>query len=125
LILYSRGKPLVADIHARREARTLLSTFNSQKSLVLSLFEWADKFGGNIIPLSIQLTKLEDDVEGTTARYLDQEYQHAISMMDSIAPRIIKITEEAIEAKDQALIWIYLSEWLAVTSTAVISGIIV
>jgi hypothetical protein len=125
LVLYSRGRPLIADIQARREARRLLSTFQSRKLVVLSMMEWADAFGANILPLSQELTLLEMDVESAALSYLDQEYALCITGMESMEPRIASITGDAVRLKDEALFWVYLSEWLAVTSVGMVSGVVV
>jgi hypothetical protein len=35
---------------------------------------------------------------------------------------ITLLTAEAVKLKDQALLWVYISEWLAVTSTSIFAG---
>jgi hypothetical protein len=125
LILYSRGMPLISDILTRREARRLISTFQAEKLLVLAMMEWADMFGANILPLSDQLTELEEDVERATTFYLEQDYPDAISAMEEVSPKIMGITNQAMELKDQALFWVYLSEWLAITSVSLVTGAVI
>ncbi len=122
LILYSRDMPLISDIFARREARRLISTFRGEKLLVLSMMEWAEMFGANVLPLSDQLAGLEEEVERATAMYLEQSYPDAISAMDEVSPKVIELTKRAMEIKDQALFWVYLSEWLAITSVSMVAG---
>jgi hypothetical protein len=125
LILYSKGMPLISDILTRREARRLISTFQAEKLLVLAMMEWADMFGANILPLSDQLTELEEDVERATTFYLEQDYPDAISAMEEVSPKIMGITNQAMELKDQALFWVYLSEWLAITSVSLVTGAVI
>ncbi len=73
LILYSLDRPLIADIQARRGARHLISTFTGQKLLVLSMMEWADNFGANILPLADRLQEAEELVEVVVDLYLEQD----------------------------------------------------
>jgi hypothetical protein len=89
------------------------------------MMEWADAFGANILPLSQELTLLEMDVESAALSYLDQEYILCITSMESMEPRIASITGDAVRLKDEALFWVYLSEWLAVTSVGMVSGVVV
>jgi hypothetical protein len=124
VLLYSLDRPLISDIHARREARRFLSTFQAQKLLILSMMEWADNFGANIFPLHDELTALERDAENATIYYLNQDYTETVAFMDSLSPRIARITEDALRLKDQALFWVYLSEWSGVTGTCIIAGMV-
>jgi hypothetical protein len=125
LILYSLDRPLISDIHSRREARRLLSTFRAQKLLVLSMMEWADNFGANVLDLSDRLSILEDHVDDALQRYLEQDYPSAITIMQSTDMAILEITGDAIRLKDEALFWVYISEWMVVTSVAMLTGFIV
>jgi hypothetical protein len=121
LIFRSLDLPLVGNIHARRKARLELTGFQSQKLLVLSLMEWADSFGTNIIPLVEQLNEVEEEAEGAMDYYIDGDYGSAISLMESMREEIADITVLAVRMKNEAMYWIYISEWLAITSTSILS----
>lgn len=125
LLLYSLDRDLIGDIHARREARHLLSTFRAQKLLILSMLDWAEKFGANILPLSCRLGEIEREAEGAVDRYLEQDYASAIAFMESMSWKVSDITTDAMRQKDQALFWVHVSEWLAVTSVLMISGVVI
>jgi hypothetical protein len=45
--------------------------------------------------------------------------------MESMSADIIGITEEAVRLKNEAMAWIYVIEYLVVTSTTLLSGYIV
>jgi hypothetical protein len=125
LILHSLDRPLIRDIHSRREGRRLISTFKAQKLLVLSLMEWADNFGANVLDLSERLSILEYRVDDAFHRYLDQDYHSTITIMQSTETTIIDITGDAIRLKNEALLWVYISEWMVVTSVAMLTGFVV
>jgi hypothetical protein len=125
LILYSLDRPLINDIHARREARRLLSTFQAQKLLVLSMMEWADHFGASVLSLSTRLTDPEREVANATDSYLEQEYNAAVSVMQTMSPRVTEITGDAVDMKNEAMLWVFISEWMAVTSTGMVAGAVV
>jgi hypothetical protein len=122
IVFYSMDLPLIADIFARREARALLSSFQTSKLLVIHMMEWADNFGANILPLSERLTIVEEEAQEAMEFYVEQEYDAAISFMDSMTDRIIGITDEAVRLKNQALFWVYVSEWLAVSGVSLCTG---
>jgi len=122
LIFYSFGMPMVEDIHSRREARRVLSNFQAQKLLVLSMMEWADKFGANIFPLNEDLTALEREASSAMNYYLEQDYAGVITFMDSISSAIMDLSSEAVRLKDGAMAWAYLVEYFVVTSASLIAG---
>ncbi len=122
LILYSLDRPLITDILSRREARRLISAFKTQKLLVLSMMEWADNFGANILSLSGRLTDLEFIVENATVFYLEQDYPQTTSIMQQMSTRIIGLTRDAVKLKDEALFWVYTIEWMVVSSVAAVAS---
>jgi len=125
VILYSLGRPLLTDILSRRSARVSIATFRSEKLLVLSMMEWADKFGANTLPLSNRLGELDSQAAAAHEQYLDQEYDSVISTMSAISSQMKEITALAVHLKDQALFWVFISEWLVVTSAAIVAGLTV
>jgi len=124
MILYSVGRPLISDINSRREARHLLSSFNEEKILILHMMDWADTFGANTLPLTLRLSTLEAEVEVAIQHYLEEEYGTVISLMDEIAERVSRITADTVRLKDQAMLWVFVSEWLVVTSVCILSGLV-
>jgi len=125
VILYSLDRPLLTDILARRSARLSIAAYRSEKLLVLSMMDWADKFGANTLPLSNRLGELDSDSSAAFDQYLDQEYDSVISTMAVLSSRLKDITALAVRLKDQALFWVFISEWLAVTSAAIFAGVLV
>ena len=125
LILYSLDRHLIRDIHSRREGRHLISTFKSQNLLVLSMMEWADNFGANVLELSDRLSVLEDEVDDALVKYLEQDYSACIAIMQTTETSIVEIMRDAVGLKDEALFWVYISEWLVVTSVAMLAGFLV
>ncbi len=122
LLLYSLDRPLIGDIHARREARQMLSTLRTRKYLVLSMLDWAERFGARTLPISRGLLELERDAEEAVDLYLEQEYAAAISFIDELDSRVSDLGLEATRIKDQALFWVFISEWLAVTSVSLVAA---
>jgi len=123
LILYSVERPLISDIQQRREARHLLSAFRAEKLLILHIMDWADIFGANTGPIAEGLSVVETDAEEATGHFLKQDYPTAISLMQDTSSKISAITREAMRLKDEAMFWVYVSEWLAIMSVSVVAGV--
>ena len=122
MIFYSLGIPLIDDIQARREARRLFTNLQSQKSIILSMMEWAESFGAQVTDLNDRLTDLEDDIDTATHAYLQQDYPETINLLGAVSEITRGISNDAVRLKDEALFWVYLSEWLVVTATAIVAG---
>lgn len=123
LLLYSLDRDLITDVLARRNARTAIAGFQAQKLLILATLEWAEKFGANILPLSNGISEIETDSGDAVTSYLDQDYASAVACMDALSQRILELAEEATEIKDRALLWVFVSEWLAVTGVCLAAGV--
>ncbi len=125
MIFYSLDRPLISDIHARREARQLFTTMQAQKSVIVSMLEWAHTFGGNTQALWNRVNGLEEEMQEAYDSYLNQDYESTISFMDSMSQRVSEISDDAVRLKEEAMFWVFVSEWLAVTSTGIIAGVVV
>ena len=125
LILYSVDRPLISDIQARKEARHLVSGIQSQKRLVYDLMEWADRFGADVSPIFGKLVDLEARAGEGISQYLDRDYAAAIDTMESISRGVAEIGRDAVRLKNQVMYWVFATEWLVVTSAAIIAGAVV
>jgi len=123
MVLYSLGWPLIRDIHARRAARQSLSMYRSEKMLVISILEWADIFGANTLGLSSEIASLDLEAQEASDLYLQQQYETCISTIRRASEKLNEISSKAVRLKDQALFWVYLSEWLAVTSACMLGSL--
>ena len=54
--------------------------------------------------------------------YFAQDYALVTSFLDSLSTTVVEITGSAVSVKDEALFWVYISEWLVTSSVAIISG---
>lgn len=124
LILYSLDRPLISDILLRHDARHQISAYGSIKLTILSMLEWADNFGANTIPLSREMSEVDSEFPAAVARYLEQDYSSTTAMMSDMVDRLNVLGQRAVDLKDEALFWVFLSEWLVVTAAAMVAGIV-
>lgn len=125
VIFHSLELDLISDIPARREARRLFTEFQLQKSAILSMMEWAESFGADTLVLSDRFRELEDEMEDAVADYAGQDYASTISFLEALRKTVSEISEEAVRLKDEALFWVHVVEWLVVTSSLIVSGVLV
>ena len=123
LFLAARGVP--QEIEVLHQARRELLRLDIARGLLISLFEFVEKFGANPLPLEEMLDEVDAIKGEAESAYVEQDFNRALELtLDAIA-EAERAEEEAVRIKNAALFWIYLVEWLAVTATLMISGTVV
>ena len=122
MVFHSLDMELVRDIPARREARRMFRNVRLQMSLILSMINWAESFGANTAALSSRLVDLEMGAGSAVEDYIAQDYAPVMSFLESLFKEVEGTTMEAVRLKNQALLWVYVVEWLAVSGTGAICG---
>ena len=102
--------------------RRELAGYFLQKTVALSLLEFADRFGGNTAPLEEVLGAVEKLKALADEHYLNQEYDSVLDVMGEITDQLTQLADDAIRIKDQALFWVYTIEWIAVSATLMACG---
>ena len=88
----------------------------------MSLLEFCDSFGANTDAIMLRITGLNDRAAEATPLYLQLQFQETLDVYRMIEEDLGEVERDAIRLKDRALLWVYLIEWLAVTSVAMICG---
>ncbi|MBU7004211.1 MAG: hypothetical protein HXS50_01495 [Theionarchaea archaeon] len=102
----------------------MFRSFRTHMSLILSMVNWADSFGANTAQLSEKLTGLENKAKEAEEKYISQDYGPAISFLEYLSEEVGVTTQEAVDLKDEALLWVYLVEWLTVSGTSACCGFV-
>jgi len=122
LMLHSTGRELPKDILQLHDVRRRYWQFNEEKALLISLFEFVDKFGANTRPLEEEIMEADLLRERSFDYYREQLYGDAHEGIERGIEILQEISNHAMELKDRALFWVYLIEWLAVTGTFLVCG---
>ncbi len=105
--------------------RTRLTKYFSMRRYVLSVIDFAEKFGANMNKANQALTESGEDRDAIIDLYVNGEYETSLSTLDAALEKLDEVTTLAMDAKDQALLWVYIIEWFTVTGTAMSTGVIV
>jgi hypothetical protein len=124
MIFHSLEMELIVDIPARRAARLMFRNVRVQLSLIVSMLSWADSFGAKTASLEERLIGLEGEAEKAVDDYISQDYAPAISFLESLMEEVEQVTAEAVRIKNDALLWVYAIEWLAVSGTGAVCGFV-
>jgi uncharacterized membrane protein len=116
------GIPVPQDLELVHFVRTELASYTAQRGVAISMLEFGDKFGANVMSLEETLGDIEGMKSEADQYYLDQNYDDALRVMADISEEFERISSEAIKLKNQALFWVYVVEYLAVSGTSLACG---
>lgn len=122
ILLYSTGRDLPTDILALHDLRSSYWQFNQERSMLISLMEFVDRFGASTRNLEVEILAADELRERSFDEYRDQEYERALDTSREAIRALLEISNRAMELKDKALFWVYVTEWSAVTGTLLASG---
>ena len=122
IVWYGSHRRLPDDPYQVHVLRESLQYFHSQKSAVLSVFDFSELFGANAAGLYEELGDLDQMKSEADLLYLQAEFDACYDEMSGIITSLNQIAERALKLKDQALLWVYLVEWLTVAATSMVCG---
>lgn len=125
VIYFTARVPVPEDLTLVHKVRDGIAEYFLARVYALSTMEFADKFRANIRPVEIMLEGVEDRKTEADRLFVDQEYEAAASILDGILADLKEITEEALRAKDRAMVWVFAIEWLVVSATSMLTGAVV
>jgi hypothetical protein len=102
--------------------RKQLIKYFSMRRYVISVIDFADKFGANLRRAEKALKDSDDDRKQVIGLYLEGEHQKSLASLESALAELDVVTDLALRAKDEALFWVYVIEWFTVSGTAMLAG---
>jgi len=103
--------------------KDLFGEYRETASLFRRMVDFVDKFGADTEEtegILLEGDAIRDEAE---IHYLSMEYEAARAKMEDAVRVATEAMHEANEARDRALLWIYLSQWMVTTAVAFLSGV--
>ena len=124
LIYYPVRATIPSDVSLTHKLRLQISLYSSEKGLLLSLMEFADTFGANTIELNQNLAETEILRKEADELWIQEDYAGSLVAIGDALASLAEDMEDAVKAKDRALLWVYIIEWLSVMGTSLLTGVI-
>ncbi len=102
--------------------RLLFEEFEVRRGVVRSVLDFVERLGGGTGRVQGRLDQLVLAKAGAEDSYIAQDYPACIEQMRALLGEISGVADAALRAKDAAFVWIYATEWCAVTGTLFASG---
>jgi hypothetical protein len=122
LVYYGAGRDIPDDVILAKRVRNQILTHFSERSLAISVIDFAEKFGADVGEAHAYMTEIDDAHAGVEALYLQEDYVGCSDALEQIQGMWRDLSELAVELKDRALFWVYLIEYFAVAGTSMIGG---
>jgi uncharacterized membrane protein len=114
-----------SDLSITHNLRLQIGLYSSEKGLVLSFIDFADTFGANTNPLNHMLGVTDRLRRNVDQLWIEEQFEECLPAMDAALSSLEAVMEEAVKAKDRALLWVYVIEWMTVAGTSILAGVIV
>jgi hypothetical protein len=93
--------------------------------MIISLVDFIETFGANSADTLQAVKKVDETRRVADQLYLDQDFDGALEEVDRALELMEGAEDIAEKSKANALLWVYVSEWLIVTATSLICGFVV
>ena len=113
------------DLELAHRARELFIDVRIRKSVTISAIEFVDKFGAKLDSIEAELAELDPVVRDAERDYLEGDFESAQEALTEVMDTYPEIEYQISVLKNRTMMWIYFSEWIAVTSTGTICGVVV
>jgi hypothetical protein len=114
-----------SDVSLTHKLRLQIGLYSSEKGLLLSLMEFADTFGANTNELNQNLADTEELRKLADELWIQEDYVGSLAALEDALASLDEDMDDAVKAKDRALFWVYIIEWLSVMGTSLATGVVV
>ncbi len=114
--------PIPQDMELDHLVRISLANYREKRLFVISVIDFAEKFGASSKSLYDKLSQIDADKAAGDLYFRRVELDEARESIEGALNALSKLADEAIKSKDRALLWIYVIEWCAVMGTSMAAG---
>jgi hypothetical protein len=123
LLIYLVDRPVPQDIALVQAARLRIFEVATRRSMLTTLLDFCESFGANTQRIVNKIKEMDQLIAEAMPQYLNLDFADALETYKAAGKMMDEIEAEAMKLKQRALMWVYIIEWLTVTSTALFCGI--
>ena len=124
MVFWMANTSLIDDVEVFHRMKSDLSIFRSRLSVLLSLKDFIDRFGANTDRIQDEINPLHEIYADAEELYLEHSFSESEARIQAGLEQLGHAEEVARREKDRALLWVYVIEWLAASSTFFVSGFV-
>jgi uncharacterized membrane protein len=124
LISYVTGNAVPQDLELAHRARVLMQDYGGLLDTLHSVMDFVAKFGANLAQAEEMLIEIDDAQKVGRNAYMTADMEMAISHLEKAMDDLIGASDYIWRLKDEALFWVYVTEWLVVAGTGMVCGFV-
>jgi uncharacterized membrane protein len=124
LIYWIARVPIPEDTSLLLRLRTMMTKYFSMRRYVLSVIDFAEKFNANMDKAETTLKETDDDRKEVINLYVSGDLDGSLEVLGRSLEALNEVSALALQAKDEALMWVYVIEWFTVSGTAMFTGVV-
>ena len=124
MIYWPAKEPIPEDLILVHRVRELITKLYYTRIYLMSIMDFADKAGANLRDVELELAGLDGDRRQVKSLYIDNRMVECHDLSVSLGARYEDLIDKALKAKDKALFWIFLVEWVVVAATSMVTGVV-
>ena len=124
IIWHASGREFPADpmmVHLLREG---FLKFDLARATLGAVLQFAEKFGANTNQLYGKLSSIEERKDDADGAYMSGEFEESNGIMGELFGELEGLDREGVKLKDRALAWVFAIEWLVVSGTLMVCGVV-
>ncbi len=122
LMLFCSKTPIPKDLDLVHTVRTRLATLGYRRIIIFSLIDFVERFGANPRKVLLVMSEVEEAMAQASDLYLDQDFDGTLEAVENAFTLMDRAEAASEKVKNEALLWVYISEWLVITATSLICG---
>ncbi|MBU7004234.1 MAG: hypothetical protein HXS50_01610 [Theionarchaea archaeon] len=122
LMLYLSGRDIPEDLDLVHTVRSRFATLGYRRLIIDSLVDFVERFGANPKRVLDVIGEVDEARFEAQELYLELSFEEALDAVDNALGLMDQAEIVAEDVKNDALLWVYLTEWLSVSGTALIVG---
>jgi hypothetical protein len=122
MMIYLSQNPVPTDLDLLHKVRGMYLEYRSTRNYLFSVIDFAERLGANMNPVYEVVEEADEKRKESVIVYLDYEFASAGDLLESSISTLRDASGLAFALKEQSMVWIFVIEWLSVTSTFALSG---
>jgi hypothetical protein len=118
------GVQIPRDPELMHLVRTGLGNYVLNRAVAMGLMDFVEKFGADISVGEEHLFEIGEAYTEARRLFIDQDYDQTLVALDELEDEFRLLSNELVDLKNQALLWIYIIELLSISGTAIVAGFI-
>ena len=125
LVIYLSKNPVPTDLDLLHMLRGMYLEYRSTRNYVFSVIDFGEKLGANMNQVYAVVEEADDQREESVEDYLGYEFAAAGELLELSLEELREASALAFKLKEQSMFWIFVIEWVTVTSTFALAGSVI